>query len=236
MTTPLHADDHHAMTAAPSPLDGSLLGRMRSAVLALELAPGQRLSERGLEPRFSASRTPVRAALMRLESEGLVQRDGKNWQVTPLDAVELAGLYEYRGVLEPAAVRLAARRAASEDLNRLAGIAHRADADENPEHTLASGTDFHREVARLSGNAPLLASMEGVLTRLYRTRWLEVQSPESRDRANREHREMAKALLAGDAAGAEAAMVEHLRGTRDRMLAALEQSRPALRANGFTVS
>src|ERR1700712_1569252 len=51
--------------------DPSLYGRIRAAILSLELAPGQRLSERGLEPAFGASRTPIPAALMRLEPEGL---------------------------------------------------------------------------------------------------------------------------------------------------------------------
>ena len=46
--------------------------RLREAILALDLKPGERLSERQIEARFAASRTPVRAALFRLESEGLV--------------------------------------------------------------------------------------------------------------------------------------------------------------------
>ena len=102
--------------------DDSLYGRLRSAILSLDLAPGQRLSERGLEPEFGASRTPIRAALMRLESEGLAQRDGKNWMVAPLNLDEIRALYEYREVLESATTRLASERASREDLEELAEL------------------------------------------------------------------------------------------------------------------
>lgn len=213
----------------------NLVERIRSAVLSLELVPGQRLSERGLEPRFGASRTPIRAALMRLESERLVRREGKAWQVTPLDADELRGLYEFREIVEGAAVRLAVRRADPHELRALAAIANSSAEDDNPEHTLRTGTDFHREVARLSGNAELLGAVDGALTRVYRTRWLEVQTHGSRDRARHEHSAIAKALASGDSVGAERAMVEHVAGTGSRMLLALESSRQGRLAAGTTV-
>ncbi|TIX38987.1 MAG: GntR family transcriptional regulator, partial [Mesorhizobium sp.] len=45
---------------------------LRGMILGLEIGPGERLTERWIESRFGASRTPVRAALLRLETEGLV--------------------------------------------------------------------------------------------------------------------------------------------------------------------
>ena len=54
---------------------------LRAAILALDLAPGERVSERGLETTLAASRTPVRAALSRLQAEGLVRRDERGWSV-----------------------------------------------------------------------------------------------------------------------------------------------------------
>jgi DNA-binding GntR family transcriptional regulator len=213
----------------------SLHGRLRAAILALELAPGQRLSERGLEPEFGASRTPIRAALMRLESEGLVQRDGKNWTVAPLNLDEIRALYEFREVIESAAARLAIERAGREDLEALASLASTSDDGETPEHTLQGGTSFHLELARLSGNTFLFDSMQSVLTRLYRTRWLEVQVAESRDRVHREHAAIAQALLAGDLAGAELATIQHLRGTGERLTESISTDRQRLRASGISL-
>jgi DNA-binding GntR family transcriptional regulator len=215
--------------------DESLYGRLRAAILSLDLAPGQRLSERGLEPDFGASRTPIRAALMRLESEGLVQRDGKNWIVAPLNLDEIRALYEYREILESAAVRLAGRDAAADDLEALVEVARAVDAGETPEHSLDAGTSFHLELARLSGNAFLIEAMTGVLTRLYRTRWLEVQSPEARDRVHAEHSAIARSLLAGDSAGAELATIQHLRGTGERLADSVSTDRLRLRASGIAL-
>jgi DNA-binding GntR family transcriptional regulator len=213
----------------------SLHARLRAAILSLQLAPGQRLSERGLEPDFGASRTPIRAALMRLEAEGLTQRDGKNWIVAPLNLDEIRVLYEYREILEAAAVRLAISRATRDDLEELRELAYSADADETPEHSLDAGTSFHLELARISGNPFLEDTMRTVLTRLYRTRWLDVQSAESRGRVHNEHSAIANALLAADTAAAERATLEHLRGTGARLEQSISADRLRLRANGISL-
>jgi DNA-binding GntR family transcriptional regulator len=215
--------------------DESLHGRLRAAILSLELAPGQRLSERGLEPEFGASRTPIRAALMRLESEGLAQRDGKNWMVAPLNLDEISALYEYREALEAATTRLALARASRDDLEALAELAGSDESRETPEHSLDTGTSFHLELARMSGNAFLEDSMRSVLTRLYRTRWLEVQSAESRERVHVEHLSIARALLAHDSASAELATLQHLRGTDERLRESVAADRLRLRASGIAL-
>jgi DNA-binding GntR family transcriptional regulator len=213
----------------------TLHARIREAILTLDLAPGQRLSERGLEPEFGASRTPIRAALMRLEAEGLTRRDGKNWFVTPIDLDEVRGLYEFREVLESASVRLATERASDSDLAMLAGLARSPASAETPEHSVDGGTNFHLELARLSGNEFLRSAMEGVLTRLYRARWLEVRSAESRARAHREHEALSAALTDRDGAAAELAMLEHLRGTGIRLVESLQGARRSLRGHGIAV-
>jgi DNA-binding GntR family transcriptional regulator len=215
--------------------DESLHGRLRAAILSLELPPTRRLSERGLEPEFGASRTPIRAALMRLESEGLVQRDGKNWMVAPLNLDEIRELYEFREILESSACRLAESRASETDFAALVQLGRGVDAGETPEHSLDAGTSFHLELARLSGNVFLLDSMQSVLTRLYRTRWLEVQSAESRDRVHVEHAAITDALLAGDVEAAELATVSHLRGTADRLADSIGTDRQRLRASGIAL-
>ena len=80
--------------------------QLRDMILALEIGPGEKLSERWIESRFGASRTPVRAALLRLETEGLVGRDGRAWMVAPINLAEIEQLSVYREAVETAAVRL----------------------------------------------------------------------------------------------------------------------------------
>jgi DNA-binding GntR family transcriptional regulator len=209
---------------------------MRQAILATDLAPGERLSERGLEPSFGASRTPIRAALMRLESEGLVRRDAKGWLVAPIDFDEIRALYQFREVIEAATVRLAIEGASDDDLRSLADLARSADEIETPEHSVDTGTSFHLELARLAGNPFLTAAMDDALTRLYRARWLAVASAPSRERASDEHEALAAAIAARDPDAAELAMVAHLRGTGERLMSSLESGRRALRAGGISVS
>jgi DNA-binding FadR family transcriptional regulator len=97
------------------------------------------------------------------------------------------------------------------------------------------GTSFHRELAALAGNTFLATALEGVLTLLYRTRWMEIRSPQSREAARLEHAAIADALGARDADAAELAVLEHLRGTRQRLLESLEATHRGLRASGLTL-
>ncbi|MCS5723321.1 GntR family transcriptional regulator [Herbiconiux sp. CPCC 203407] len=219
---------------------------LRSAILSLELLPGEGLSERGLEERLAASRTPIRAALMRLENEGLTRRAGRGWQVTPIDLAEVRAVMEYREVIEAAVVGLAVQRADDDELAALRLLAEgsdepdvRGEAQESSagsgEAGLRRGGDFHLALARLSRNPFLVEGMADSLTRLSRTRWLEVRTAESRAQARAEHLEIVAAVRARDAGRASALVVAHSRGTRDRLLDHLAEERRRLRGRGFAI-
>jgi len=218
-------------------IDGedSAHGRLRSAILSLELVPGERISERGLESLLGASRTPIRAALMRLENEGLTQREGRGWKVTPIDLAEVRAVMEYREAVESAAVRLAVDRA---DDDELAGLRELAEAhpDADDEETgLRNFSDFHMALARLSRNRFLADGMDGALVRLSRTRWLGVRTAQSRAVARGEHLAIIAAIGARDADRAVALTVAHNRDTGDRLLACLTEERRRLRGRGFSI-
>ncbi len=82
--------------------------------------PGDRLVESELADRFGVSRTPIREALQRLETQSLLTRDGRSLIVASLDHNQLAELYVVRGTLEGLAARLAARHATPEEVRVLA--------------------------------------------------------------------------------------------------------------------
>jgi DNA-binding GntR family transcriptional regulator len=212
-----------------------IYGQLREMILSLDLGPGERLTERWLETRFEGSRTPIRAALIRLEAEDLVRRDGRNWMVAPIDLGEIAALAEFREPLETTVVRLACARAMDGDLDTVAALLDSCRSDAPREAWHEAGTDFHVELARLSGNPFLLKAVRGVMTRLARARWLEVLTEASREQAWTEHR----CILAfirqrlPNAAAREAA--SHVQATRDRLLQSLDQDRRGLRARGFAV-
>ncbi|MFC5501923.1 GntR family transcriptional regulator [Lysinimonas soli] len=197
--------------------------RLRAAVLGLELSPGEAISERGLETAFAASRTPVRAALSRLEGEGLVRRSGRGWVVSPLDLAEVVHAVELREALETAAIAAAVSRADDRRLDELLSIAER-EAD-GADDGVRRGEEFHVALAALTDNPLLSEAVRGALVRLARARWLEASTPERRDQHRDEHRAIARALRERDVETATRRAREHGRGVRDHLLDALAGDR-----------
>ncbi|MCY1694032.1 GntR family transcriptional regulator [Curtobacterium sp. SL109] len=221
--------------AVPVSQTAQLYDNLRAAILTLEIAPGERISERGLEARFHASRTPVRAALSRLEREGLILHEGRSWTVTPIDLDEIASLAELRGVLEPAAVRFAVERA---DAAALAEVRAHLDAlrpTPDQQAGIRMGSTFHLDLAALGGNRFVTDAIGDALTRLERTRWIEVRTPEARDAAWDEHSAVLDAVQAGDADRAADLLAAHVAGTNDRLIAWIAQERRRLRGAGMAI-
>lgn len=209
--------------------------RLRLAILDLDLAPGMRLTERWLEAEFSASRTPVRAALVKLESEGLAQRNGRGWIVSPIDLDELEALAEFREAVEVAVVRLVCERATDAGLRALGTPPHAFSSDPVAAEGDVAAPDFHVELARLSGNPFLASAVEGIMTRLSRTRWLEMRTPAGSEQARSEHEGILRALNARDADEAAALAVSHIRNTRSRLAESLQANRKGFTARGVAI-
>lgn len=209
--------------------------QLQEMILSLDLAPGERLSERWLESQFEASRTPIRAALARLEGEDLVRRDGRSWIVTPIDLSELEALAEFREPLEAAAIRLACARASEEDLAAIEEMLDVCQSGAPREEWHRVGTDFHLELARLSGNPFIVKAIEGAMTRLSRARWLEVWTEPSREQAWAEHRRILGFIRTNEPDAAVREAIEHIQDTRSRLLRSLSEDRRGLRARGFAV-
>ncbi len=221
--------------AAPVSQTTQLYDNLRAAILTLDIAPGERISERGLEGRFHASRTPVRAALSRLEREGLILHEGRSWTVTPIDLDEIASLAELRGILEPAAARLAVERATTEQLDDVRAHLDALRGAPDRESGIRMGSTFHLDLAALGGNRFVTDAIADALTRLERTRWIEVRTAEARDAAWHEHSAVIDAVRAGDADRAAELLAAHVAGTNDRLLAWIAQERRRLRGAGMAI-
>lgn len=86
-------------------------GRLRELIVSGELAPGARIPELALVERLGVSRTPVRAALLRLQEEGLLEAlPGGGFVVREFSEADIHDAIELRGTLEGLAARLAAER------------------------------------------------------------------------------------------------------------------------------
>lgn len=146
----------------------ALLG-LRDLILTGEIEPGERLSEVALSERLSVSRTPLRAALQKLEQEGLVALiPSGGYAVRSFTRQEVVDAIELRGVLEGAAARLAAERGATPARMKgirevvgqldevLGGDAHAMDFDRYE----ALNGKFHRLLWDLAGSDLLRREIE----------------------------------------------------------------------------
>ena len=205
--------------------------RLRAQILDLDRVPGSRLTERGLEAELGASRTPLRAALMRLEAEGLVARDGRAWQVSPIDLGEIARLSELRDAVETAAARLSCARASDTDIASLAADLDGYDTGVPADEAVRAGTHFHVRLAALSGNHFFADAVDSAMTRLARSRWLVARSEEAWE----EHREIVRLIADRQADEAAQRIHAHIVGTHERLLSALDADARVLRGRGLAI-
>jgi DNA-binding GntR family transcriptional regulator len=123
--------------------------------------PGDRLVESELADRFGVSRTPIREALQRLETQSLLARDGRSLVVASLDHNQMAELYVVRSELEALAARLAARHATAEEVRLLQQMVEedRARIDD-PVALARTNRRFHRQVHLASHNRYLVQQLD----------------------------------------------------------------------------
>jgi DNA-binding GntR family transcriptional regulator len=214
------------MTAAaePGPGDTSkadLVHRQLKAEIELgELAPGTPLSELRLVERTGASRTPVREALRRLAAEGLVDlvpRQGARVSRVSLQSVR--DLFDFRSLLEPAAMRQATEAAAADPGIRRAfaamrtefiRVARRAPSQARSRAFYDVADRFDWAIVGATRNEHLRRTIAELRPHTARLRNLSHVDPQRVEVSVGEHLRMCDALLAGDADGAAAAITEHL--------------------------
>jgi DNA-binding GntR family transcriptional regulator len=187
------------------------------------IAPKARLSIDGLARQLQVSQTPIREALARLESEGLVTKEPmRGYSATSLlDRRSLEDLYELRLLLEPWAAGRANRLLTDDGVARLE--AELATCPVAPEGTdyhayrliTAHDARFHDLVAELSCSAQVRAAFQRTHAHLHLFRLSYQQNLGSH--ALHEHHEIVQAIAAGSPRDAERTMRAHLVTARDRL-------------------
>jgi DNA-binding GntR family transcriptional regulator len=134
--------------------------QLRSEIVGRQLLPGERLREVDIAGRLGVSRTPVREALKRLESDGLIAANGARvLVVAELSHSKVMELYAMREVLSGAAARFAAEQASPLEIEHLKQLAASPDAIANPEAAAALNRRLHDAIARAAHNDYLLRAM-----------------------------------------------------------------------------
>jgi len=173
--------------------------------------PGDRLVESELAERLGMSRTPVREALQRLETQSLLARDGRSLIVASLDHNQLSELYVVRSELEGLAAGLAARHATAEEVRVLRAMvtADNALVDDPPALARANRR-FHKQIHLASHNRYLVQQLDLV----YRTMALMATSSlavQGRGEiAQSEHDAIVTCIEKRDETGASEALRSHI--------------------------
>lgn len=176
-----------------------------------ELRSGARLRENDLVERIGLSRTPVRAALAKLEEQGLVVNVGaRGLMVAELDQGAVCELYAMREVLEGTAAKLAARHASDVEISLLREIIERDAALTDPAALAENNRLFHTTLYRSSHNRYLLRMLRSIHEAMLLLGQTTLATSGRAEVSRREHSELVTALEQRDAEAAERYARQHI--------------------------
>lgn len=193
--------------------------------MSYRFQPGQRLNEGELARDLEISRTPLREAMHRLASEGLLALvPGRGFFARPLEVKEVFDLYEARLGLEVAIVQLACKRASDEWLSAMeAYLENSARVQESApiEQLLQLDEGFHERVAEVTGNAELLRMLRNINARIHFFRWVDMQG--RRDVTQSEHKALIAAIRARDVQTASDLTRAHINRRLDQIVEVMRE-------------
>ena len=225
---------------------------LRDAIIAHELEPGRRLAEDDLANQMGVSRGPVREALARLESDGLIAKEPlKGYKATDLLSLkEFNDLFQFRLLIEPWAAEQAAKlvdntgKTALKAEMQSANTALKISGDDQFQALTEHDARFHALIASISGNQSVADSYERThchlhLFRLFMANRLHQIDGESRAKfvqdlfdeyyqagsgqlAIKEHDVIAKAIIAQNSKAARSAMHAHIESSLKRFAPAAQ--------------
>ena len=214
------------LSSLPQPLEratqtfsGRTVEVLRDMVVSGQLRAGERLNEVELANALGISRGPLREAIQRLRSEGLLTTvPNRGAYVRTFNSQQLRELYEVRIALETHAVRLAAKYASPESMSELRQML------EQTEHALTVGgsyprdLDFHQSFVALANNQALLDAATEVHRQIEMARLRSAHEPARARLAFAEHQVIVDHLAAGRGEGAAKALAKHLRSSLENAL------------------
>lgn len=173
--------------------------------------PGSRLVESELAEKFGFSRTPIREALQRLETQSLLTRDGRTLIVASLDHSQLSELYVVRGALEGLAARQAARHATPEEVSVLRDMleADRALVDD-PDAMSRANRRFHKQIHLASHNRFLVQQLDLVHRSMALLASTSLATKGRPKDTLEEHENIVRAIEAGDGDASDKALRDHI--------------------------
>jgi DNA-binding GntR family transcriptional regulator len=188
--------------------------QLHQAIVRGELSPNERLVEIELAHKFGVGRAAVRAALARLEQEGLVEREpNRGARVRAVSEAEAVEMLEVRAVLEGLAARYAAHNATDQDLATLQTIHAQMQACLAQDDLLsisALNAQWHDKVLTIANHQTITNLIHRLRAQHVRFQYRTLLVPGRARHSLAEHQAIMAAVAAHDEAAAENAMRQHL--------------------------
>jgi DNA-binding GntR family transcriptional regulator len=205
----------------PAGLADRVYQTLREFLGSHRIRPGEPLQEAAIALQLGVSRTPVREALARLHSEGLIASEGRSFVVPELADEDVEEIYELRDLLEPAALaRLAQTRpdaAALAPLVQALEDAAAADRSSNADAFIEANSRFHATWQEMVPNRRIVRALDLYVGHVRYLRVLTLGSPGARRAALAGMRNIVAALRKGDPERAGRAMHEHLQVVKQHL-------------------
>jgi DNA-binding GntR family transcriptional regulator len=192
---------------------------LRRMIMNFQIPPGTRVTESQLADYFKVSRTPVRSALQRLDSEGHLEiRPKQGCFIRTIDIVKISHFYDVRVALEKAVVDEVLHRNSRALVAALAEKWHpksRRFGTDITEELKVAEESFHLELAQASGNEALVGYLRDVNDNIRAVRRLGWPDKSSVLDTYEEHFLICRLILERKAAQARREMENHIRKSQD---------------------
>lgn len=187
--------------------------RLRRAIVAGQFRNGERLNERHLAEMLGVSTTPVKDAIRKLESEGLVRTEARRGVFVEFSARQALEMALGRAALESVMTHIAANRVSDTDIAEIARlIEEMAHATQHSalEDLVTLNEAYHGAIHRISGCSYLERRLDGQRMYDHAQRIALLSEPAERGQGFEEHRAIFDALKAREPALAEQRMRRHI--------------------------
>jgi DNA-binding GntR family transcriptional regulator len=188
---------------------------IKTGIRSARYVPGQRLVEPDMMRDFDVSRGTVREALRRLAAEGFVQIElYRGASIRKMSRDEFVELNEIRALLEGYAASLAAQRMSKAERKKLLELEQQWDRGTQNLAYAQYNEQFHTLIVEASRHKQLPNFVQQAQLSIFRLQFQSIlQTPVATRRSRLEHRRIVKAILKGDAPGAESAMRQHIQNS-----------------------
>ena len=205
-----------------SSLTSVVQGELERMILSGELAPGAKLTEVALAARLGVSRGPLREAFRMLEEAGLVRTEkNRGVFVRDIPLAEAVEIFELRAAMDELVGRRLAENITAAQLKEIRGLVEQMEQTvkaKDAQHYHLLNLKFHDRLVELAGNGKLTAIYRKLIKELSLFRRLNLADGWLLPISVGEHRQIVKAIAAGDPDAAGRAMFDHAIESKERTI------------------